>query len=391
MMLRPKIKNSSFKRIFFITFSDFESGTNGESVNDRKLFQAIPDEFFKFALYPKYSKNKKVKVSSFFKFFTKYLKIITISHNILITRGIKLSIIPLFFQRLFKNKIILNLGCSPMWLIERKAWESNIEFKSNKTILHRFYHFIEPQLEKYALRKANQFIVENVKAKKIINFYGAGREKIYIIPYYVQEYFLNGENPIFNSEYDTFTIGYTGRFRGYDLIVPVINAIDYLKKYIRIKLYLIGDGPQKEKIEKLVAKKSLKNEIIFLGAKPHKEVSRLIEDYHCLILPMLKNLCPSTIAIKILEGVIKKKIIITTNSGNNASLFLNNTELIIKKCTSKNIAEKIRYVIKNYEKLKLKAEKLSIYHKRMRSIDKAKEKLDLILSKFKNNNINFKG
>lgn len=42
-ILNKKIK----KKVIFCTFSDFKSGNQGDSVNDRKLFNAIPQEFEK--------------------------------------------------------------------------------------------------------------------------------------------------------------------------------------------------------------------------------------------------------------------------------------------------------------------------------------------------------
>ena len=163
-------------------------------------------------------------------------------------------------------------------------------------------------------------------------------------------------------------MGYTGRFRGYDLIKPIIDAISLIiTEFPNVKLYLIGDGPKRKSIQSLVNSKNLKNNIIFLGLKTHEEVSKLVNEFHCLILPMIRNLCPSTISIKILEGVLKGKIIITTNSGNNKSLFLNNTELIIEQNTTYEIVEKIKSVIRKYYEFKSVAENLSTFHRKRRS------------------------
>lgn len=118
----------------------------------------------------------------------------------------------------------------------------------------------------------------------------------------------------------------------------------------KILLYLIGDGPNRRFIENLVIKKGLTQNVKFLGSKSHKEVANLIEDYHCLLLPKYNNLLISTMPIKILEGVMKGKIIITTNSGNIISLFLGNNGLILKNAIKENTMHKIKLVIENYQK-----------------------------------------
>lgn len=82
---------------------------------------------------------------------------------------------------------------------------------------------------------------------------------------------------------------------------------------------------------------------------------------------MLNNICPSAVAIKILEGVMKGKIIITSNSGNNISLFLGNNDLILEDSTKESIAKKIKLVINNYEKYKKIASDISKHQNKKRS------------------------
>lgn len=379
-MKKYRIKN----KVIFITFSNLKSPSNGESVNDKKFYNAIPLDYQKMAIYPNYSKNDFVSYIDFFDFIKKYLKVIFSLNIIIITRGIKLSIIPLILKRFIPKKIVINLGCSPLWLVERRAWESNPEYKLNKNFFEKMYHIIEPHIERYALRHADKFFVENIKAKKIIEIYGAVSKNITIIPYYVQDYFMIGANPKFEKQKDFFKLGYTGRFRGYDIIDPIIKALSILKSEgYRIKLFLIGDGPSKQRIERLVHSNDLIKNVEFLGFKPHKEVSELVDQFHCLVLPMLRNLCPSTIAIKILEAVMKGKIVITTDSGNNKTLFLNNMDLIIDNLTGELIASKLMLIINDYNKYRKIAESLSEYHKKYRTKQFFEKKLNYDLEKIK--------
>lgn len=377
----------SKKKVILFTASNYESGAFGDAVNDRKLIEAIPSIYDRIVINPKYSKGNKLKLFSILKFFINYIKVNLSSNNIFITHGGKLAIIPILLRKIFKNKVVVRLGCTPLMFVERIAFSHNLEFESKPTIFHRLYYFIETHLEKYALCHADKFIVENTHARKLIILYGAQAEKIKIIPYYVQDYFLKGSHPSYDKNNEYFKIGYTGRFKKYDLLIPVLNAILQLKtqKY-RIMLYLIGDGPTRENIEKLVKEKGLDENIKFLGPKSHEEVSLLIEEYHCLILLMLNNLCPSTIAIKILEGIMKGKIIITTNSGNNSSLFLDQNDLILKTINEQKVAEKIKMVINNYEKYRKIAEILKKYHMDKRSKEIYQFRIEELIKELINNN-----
>lgn len=374
-----KEKKMRQKAILF-TFSNYFSGNSGDSINDRKLINAIPSDFQKFVISPKYIKSE-IPIRSILKFLVSYFKSILLSNNIIITHGSKLAIVPIILKRFCKNKIILRLGCTPLMFVERQAFSQNLDFYSKRSLFKKLFYFIEPQIEKFALRYADQLIVENLLSKTIILHFGAKEDKIKIIPYYVQDYFLNGKNPEFNKKTDYFKIGYTGRFKKYDLLEPVINSISQLKDYgYKVKLYLIGDGPNRYNIENIVKIKNLTKNVIFKGLKSHREVSNLIDNYHCLVLLMLNKLCPSTIAIKILEGVMKGKVIITTKSGNNPSLFLKYTDLILTNPSSENITQKIKLVIENYNRYKEIVEKLGNYHREIRSKKKNEERLKLIFN-----------
>jgi len=361
-------KNNPKQRVVFCTFSDFKAGNQGDSVNDRKLFNAIPSEYEKIAIYPKYKEHNKINLKSLFNYFIKYVKEIVSSRRIFITRAPKLALFPIILRFLFKNKVIIRMGCTPVVFVERRAFTRNPEFHYSKNLFKRLFYFIEPHLELYAIRHADGFTIENERAKNMAIFYGAKPEKIKITPYYVQDYFLKRTNLIFEKEKECFNIGYTGRFSLYDLLNPIIDAIYLLtNEGFKIKLFLLGDGITRKNVELYVKDRNLEENIIFLGSKSHREVSDLINQYHCLVLPMLNNICPSAVAIKILEGVMKAKIIITTESGNNTSLFLRNNDLILKECTTNLLVEKIKMVYENYEKFNDISKNISEYHQKIRS------------------------
>jgi len=374
-------KKTVRRRLIFCTFSDFKAGNQGDSVNDRKLFGAIPSNFEKIVLYPNYIGVNKIDLKSLFKYFIRYINEIVSSNRIFITRAPKLALLPVILKKIFNNKIIIRMGCTPVVFIERRAFARNPEFQYSKSLFKRFFYFLEPHLELYAIRHADKFIIENQRAKNMAIFYGANPKNIKITPYYVEDYFLKSSPLNFEKKKDYFRIGYTGRFSLYDLLTPIIDAISLLKeKGYKIQLFLIGDGITRQNMEMYVKEKNLEENIIFLGSKPHKDVSKLINQYHCLVLPMLNNICPSAVAIKILEGVMKGKIIITTNSGNNVSLFLGNNDLILEECTSNSIAEKIKLVYENFDKYKNISINISNFQKRHRSKQIYKENIRELLS-----------
>jgi glycosyltransferase involved in cell wall biosynthesis len=380
-----KTPNQSMNKIVFCTFADIKSANSGDGVNDRNLYNAIPKNYNKIPIYPKYNSNNKISIFSTIKFFRDYLIEIIKTNNVFITRALKLAILPILLRNFFKNKVVVRMGCTPFSYLERQAFRKNIEFRPTNNFLKKFYYLIEPYLEFYVLRHVDKFIVENKKAKKIVISFGVKSSDVKIIPYYVEDFFSTSINPNYDKNSEFLKIGYTGRFKSYDTLNPVINTIALMKeKNFKILLYLIGDGPNRRFIENMVIKKGLSQNVIFLGSKSHQEVAKLIEDYHCLLLPMYNNLFISTIPIKILEGILKGKIVITTDSGNIISLFLENTDLILKNATKDNIMHKIELIVENYEKYRDIAENLSKYHSIKRSHHKIETKISNLLHEVNN-------
>ena len=115
------------------------------------------------------------------KFLIYYLKEISTSNNTFITRGSKLAILLILFKSLFKNKVIVRLGCTPLMFVERKAFLKNLEFKAKNIFLLKILIFFESFIEKFTLRHADKFIVENEKAKNLSKYFGAKLSKIEII------------------------------------------------------------------------------------------------------------------------------------------------------------------------------------------------------------------
>ena len=72
---------------------------------------------------------------------------------------------------------------------------------------------------------------------------------------------------------DDFVISYVGRLgaeKSIDVSIEVLNSI--CKKYDNVKMVIVGDGPDKEKLDKLITKYNLEDKVIFTGKVPWDEV-----------------------------------------------------------------------------------------------------------------------
>ncbi len=337
--------------IFSTTISNLKTRSDGCSVNDFKLILALKRNFNVIPLFRNYNpKNSLLRnLIAIIIGNLKILKFSIIPRQVFILRGLGVNILPCLLKKIMKHTIILSLGCTPVFDVEYRAFKRNVGFNQNISNLRLLKGRM---IQYYLFRKANKFIVENKLAKKILKLYIEDSSKVYIIPYYVNHYFLKGSNPQYNpNSEETFKLGYTGRFASYDNLFPIIEAIKKINKNsLKVKMIFIGDGLTRNEIEKRVISENLINSFEFRGNLKHRQLAKSLNEFHCLMLPMITKIGPSTIAIKILEGVMNKKIIITTKSGYNKSLFPSGYDLILAKLTVKELIKAIKKVMINYEK-----------------------------------------
>lgn len=124
----------------------------------------------------------------------------------------------------------------------------------------------------------------------------------------------------FNIENNEMVIGNVGRMhfqKNHEFIINVFSEINKLVP--NSKLFLVGDGPDKEKIEKLVKEYKLQNNIILLGVR--NDVNSLMQMFDAFLFPSLFEGLPlapieaqvAALPVYLSEGKISDKVIINEN------------------------------------------------------------------------------
>lgn len=353
------------QNIYYCTHSNLSDLSYGGCINDNKFIISIPSSFNIIKVFPSRNEDNSLSFLNSLKMILKLIMVSLKPHQVFVIRATRPGFIPVFLKKVMKHKFILNMGCTPFSTIERKAFYINPSYRAKYSVLTKMLLKLEFQFEKYLVRRADLIFVENKQAKKIVEKYGGDSVKIVIAPYYVQNYFLTTKDLTYNyNDGKPLIVGYTGRFHKYDKLAPLIDATKILKdKGFPIFIKLVGDGLTKAEIQSKVSKLDLKENVQFLGAQPHHMVSKVIDTEHVLILPMVNNICPSTVPIKMLEGIIKGKVILTNKAGNIKSLFNPYTELVLEDFSDPNlIADKIIEIARNYSKYQKNAQILREKH-----------------------------
>jgi glycosyltransferase involved in cell wall biosynthesis len=110
-----------------------------------------------------------------------------------------------------------------------------------------------------------------------------------------------------NIEGDIFVYGYLGRLlevKGADLMIDSFYQIQ--KKLDKVMLLIVGDGPEREKLQSLVDGYGINDKVIFTGYR--KNVYDYMNIFNCFILPSVREGLP----IAVLEAMAMRKPVITT-------------------------------------------------------------------------------
>ncbi len=85
---------------------------------------------------------------------------------------------------------------------------------------------------------------------------------------------------------DNFIIGWVGSFRKFHSLDLLVDAFVVVSASIpQAKLLLVGDGPERMRLQKKVIGYGLKDRVIFPGNIPHSEVSAYISSFDVAVLP----------------------------------------------------------------------------------------------------------
>jgi len=105
-------------------------------------------------------------------------------------------------------------------------------------------------------------------------------------------------------------------------VTSLVSALSSFKG--NFKLVIVGEGPEREKIERLAARYGLKEKIILLGQKPHQETLSLMASCDALVLPSKSEQFP----IVVLEALALGKPVIATKVGGIPEIRSANLHLI---------------------------------------------------------------
>lgn len=154
---------------------------------------------------------------------------------------------------------------------------------------------------------------------------------------------------LMNIANDEKIIIFVGRLHPVKGVEYLIEAMENIKqKNPKIRLIIVGDGSERDKLEQHVKKLDLEKNVLFVGEIPNENIPKYLALADVLVLPSLKEGFPNII----LEAMASDLPIVATNVGGIPEIIKNGENgFLVEPKKSKAIAEKVLLLIEN-EKLR---------------------------------------
>lgn len=143
---------------------------------------------------------------------------------------------------------------------------------------------------------------------------------------------------------------YVGRLSEEKNVDLLIKSISILKReFPEVVLNIIGDGPSREKLENLVKKRNLEENIKFLGHLKREEVFPIYQNHKAMILPSKIE----SLGLVIIEALMNNLPVIVSNTYGPKEIFKDiDYPLFLENFSVEEIVSKMKIVLKNQIKFK---------------------------------------
>ncbi|MDJ0840800.1 MAG: glycosyltransferase [Acidobacteriota bacterium] len=130
-----------------------------------------------------------------------------------------------------------------------------------------------------------------------------------------------------------------------------VKAVDMLLEAFSLafadsepRLCIVGDGPEREKLERLAGEKTCSDQISFLGCLPHEQIGECVRASHVIV-------CASrleTFGLPLIEGMACGKPVVATRCGGPEHLVTSGNGLLVEPDDPQAMADALREIHGNY-------------------------------------------
>ena len=208
-------------------------------------------------------------------------------------------------------------------------------------------------LAKFVFNNCDRIIaISNDLKKTLINKFKIDKEKIAVIPYGIDANIFrktnkNNERKKLKLDPDSKILLFAGRInkeKGLDYLIRAVSKARNVEK--NILLAIIGEGPEKENLEKLTKRLNLEKHVDFAGAKKQDELPSWMNSADMLVLPSLSE----GLGMVLIEAMACGTAVIGTKVGGILDIIDDNINgMLVEPKNAEQLYKKIAYLLKDKE------------------------------------------
>ena len=170
------------------------------------------------------------------------------------------------------------------------------------------------------------------------------KDKISVLPYLLKES-KNNLRPREERKFNICIVGRLSKSKGHkDLLHAFNNCID---EFPKLKLLIVGDGPEKKPLQNLAKSLGQKNRIVFLGNISNKDVGSIFSKCFASISASKSE----AFGIVSIESLREGTPIICTSTEGSKDIVINGKNGFNLNLSKKNdLTKKIKLILKDWEK-----------------------------------------
>jgi len=191
------------------------------------------------------------------------------------------------------------------------------------------------------LENCDAIVAATKTAKKYYSKFVSGK-KITVIPEGVDcKEFYYTPPP---NNYDILALGIHAKHEGFEYLIRAMNAV--IREYPQARLHILGDGPERLNLERLVRKLELKGKVIFHGFVPRKQVHEFYRECYLVCSPALIKSSGLVYREAMASG---RPVVATDTIGSRETIVHGKTGFIVPIADSSTLAEAIMKLLSDYE------------------------------------------
>ncbi|OGF49173.1 hypothetical protein A3G55_04430 [Candidatus Giovannonibacteria bacterium RIFCSPLOWO2_12_FULL_44_25] len=330
------------KRILIVT-GIFPPEIGGPATYSKILLDELPKNGFGVAVAT-YGVSKKLPWFVRHALFGLRVFLMAIHHDILYAQdAVNSGVVCAISAFVWRKKLIIKV-------VGDYAWEQGVQRFGVKEVLDDFlnkkYSFkveLLRKVEKFVANRADKIIVPSEYLKSVVEKWGVRGEKIRVI-YNAFDFKSVGHQLRRPTSKLIISAGRLVPWKGFGTLIEIMPEI--LKEVPETRLVIIGDGPEREKLELQITNYKLQKTVILTGNLFREKVLEYLAAADVFVL----NTAYEGFSHQILEAMAIGVPIVTTDSGGNPELIENGKEGFLVKFNDKDgLKKKILEILKNPE------------------------------------------